>query len=231
MTKQKKQLLLIILFLAAVAAVRFSPLRTIISFDNVKQHRDALLAFVQGNYWLSAASFMAMYLIAASFPVPLGLILTLIGGFLFGTAAAVLYVNIGATIGASFSFLFARYLLGNRLQEKYQQQLRNFNDEMHRNGSHYLLTVRLIPVFPFFVINFLAGLTKVPLKTFIWTTSLGIIPGSTVFAFAGRQLGTINSPAEILSKNMLIAFLALALITLLPVVLKRIKGRNRAPDR
>ncbi|HET7317732.1 MAG TPA: VTT domain-containing protein, partial [Nitrospirota bacterium] len=129
----------------------------------------------------------------------------------------------GATAGAVCAFLSARYLLGERLQQKYRGQLAKFNGEMERNGVSYLLTLRLIAVFPFFLVNFLAGLTKVTLKTFLWTTAVGIIPGSAVFAYAGRQLGSVNSPADIISKKVIAALAALGFITLAPAVWKRIR--------
>jgi uncharacterized membrane protein YdjX (TVP38/TMEM64 family) len=170
------------------------------------------------------ASFIAVYVLATALSVPGAVILTLAGGFLFGPATSVIYIDIGATAGAACAFLSARYLLGNRLQQKYGGQLAKFNSEMDRNGASYLLTLRLIPVFPFFLINFLAGLTKVPLRTFLWTTSLGIIPGTAVFAFAGQQLGSIDSLADILSKKVIAAFAALGLFTLAPAVWKRIRN-------
>jgi uncharacterized membrane protein YdjX (TVP38/TMEM64 family) len=168
-----------------------------------------------------------VYVLATALSLPGAIILTLAGGFLFGVAAGTFYVNIGATMGAILAFLSARYLLGDRLQEKYAKQLETFNREMDRNGTSYLLTLRLIPVFPFFLINFLSGLTKIRLWTFLWTTWLGIIPGTVVFAFAGQQLGSISSPADILSKNVIIAFLVLALFTLVPVILKRSKAGSK----
>lgn len=224
MTKHKKQILLLVLFIAAIAMLRYSPVGKILTFDNLKQHRDILIVLVQDHYGLTVMLFTGVYILAAAFSVPGAVILTLGGGFLFGTIAATVYVNIGATAGASFAFLSARYLLGERLQEKYRNQLDTFNTEIAKNGPRYLLTLRLIPVFPFFLINFLSGLTKIPLKTFVWTTSLGIIPGTAVYAFAGRQLGTINSLSEILSKKVIIAFVILALFAIFPVVLDRIKG-------
>jgi uncharacterized membrane protein YdjX (TVP38/TMEM64 family) len=223
MNKPVKTSLSLVLFLCAIILVRYSPLNTLITFDNLKQNRDALLVFVQEHYWLSVACYIALYIAATSFPLPAGLVLTLAGGFLFGTLASVLYISLGATGGAVISFLSARYLFGNRVQEKYVLQLKKFNEEVERNGPHYLLTLRFIPLFPFFLINFLSGFTKVPLKTFVWTTSVGILPGTAVFAFAGRQIGLINSPAEILSGKMLMVFLVLALFTLLPVIFKRMR--------
>jgi uncharacterized membrane protein YdjX (TVP38/TMEM64 family) len=230
MIGKKQKILLLLLFIGAIALVRFSPLSSILTFENLKQNRDSLLVFVQEHYALSAAAYVLIYIIVTPFPVPSGLILTLAGGFLFGTAASVLFINIGATAGASLSFLSARYLFGDRLQDKYVLQLKKFNDEIERNGVHYLFTLRFIPLFPFFLINFLSGLTRIPLKTFVWTTSLGILPASFVFAFAGRQIGTIKSPSEILSANMLMAFLGLALLALLPVIVKRLKA-VRSPER
>src|SRR5512134_2179752 len=205
MSGRKIQLLLLVLFILAIVLVRFSPLGSVLTFDNLKQNRQALLSFVDAHYVLSVASFIAVYVVVTALSVPGAVILTLAGGFLFGTAAGVLYVDAGATAGAVCAFLSARYLLGDRLQQKYGGQLVKFNSEMERNGASYLLTLRLIAVFPFFLVNFLAGLTKVPLKTFFWTTALGIIPGTAVFAFAGQQLGSINSPADILSKKVVAA--------------------------
>ncbi len=224
MSVRKKQLLLLVLFILAVILVRSSPFGSAITFENLKQNRETLVSFVGEHYVLSVASFIAVYVLATALSVPGAVILTLAGGFLFGPAASVIYIDIGATAGAACAFLSARYLLGNRLQQKYGDQLAKFNSEMDRNGASYLLTLRLIPVFPFFLINFLAGLTKVPLRTFLWTTSLGIIPGTAVFAFAGQQLGSIDSPADILSKKVIAAFAALGLFTLAPAVWKRIRN-------
>jgi uncharacterized membrane protein YdjX (TVP38/TMEM64 family) len=231
MNKQKKQVLLLVLFIGAIVVVRYSPLGTLFTFENLKQNRDSLVALVQEHYWLSVLSFVMLYVVTTALSIPGAVILTLAGGFLFGTAASVLYVNVGATAGAACAFLFARYLLGNRLQEKYKNQLEKFNRELDWNGTSYLLTLRLIPVFPFFLINFLSGLTKIPLRTFLWTTSAGIIPGTAVFAYAGQQIGAINSPSDILSRNIIIAFLVLALFTFVPVIVKRMRGGNKTTGR
>jgi uncharacterized membrane protein YdjX (TVP38/TMEM64 family) len=227
MTGRKKQFLLLIAFIAVIAALRVSPLGKVLTFENLEQNRDRLVLLVREHYGLSAAAYLAVYVLTSALSIPGAIILTLAGGFLFGVAAGTLYVNIGATAGAAIAFPSPRYLLGDRLQEKYAKQLETFNREMDRNGTSYLLTLRLVPVFPFFLINFLSGLTKIRLRTFLWTTSLGIIPGTVVYAFAGQQLGSITSPADILSKNVIIAFLVLALFTLVPVILKRIRAGSK----
>ncbi|HSB33050.1 MAG TPA: TVP38/TMEM64 family protein [Nitrospirota bacterium] len=223
MSGRNKKILLLVILILAVITLRSSPLGSALTFENLQRNRQALLSFVSAHYVLSVVSFISVYVIVAALSIPGAVILTLAGGVLFGTIAGVLYVDVGATAGAVCAFLSARYLLGDRLQQKYGSQLAKFNGEMERNGVSYLLTLRLISVFPFFLINFLAGLTKVPLKTFLWTTAVGIIPGSVVFSYSGQQLGSINSPADILSKKVIAALAALGFITLAPIVWKRVK--------
>jgi len=226
MNTQTKKSLLLVLFIAGIIVLRLSPIGSALTFENLKQHRDSLLCFVQEQYWLSVACFIATYIVAAAFSLPAGLVLTLAGGFLFGAQAGVFYVVIGATTGATIAFLSARYVLGKRLQEKYRDTLKKFNEELERNGTHYLLTLRLIPIFPFFLINFLAGLTRIPLKTFLWTTALGIMPATAVFAFAGRQLGALSAASDLLSGKTAAVFAALGLLALVPAIYKKVIAKR-----
>jgi uncharacterized membrane protein YdjX (TVP38/TMEM64 family) len=159
----------------------------------------------------------------AGFSLPGATIMTLAGGFLYTFFIGALYVNVGATAGATLAFLFARYIAGKSLQEKYGGRLEKFNSELDRNGWSYLLTLRFIPVFPFFLINIFAGLTKIPLRTFVWTTSVGIFPGSLIYAYAGQQLGDIGSVKDIFSGRVLLAFLLLAGLAIFPTLYKKIK--------
>jgi len=229
MSKQKKKILLLLVLIAVIIAVRQSSIGSALTFDNLKQHREEFLVLVRDHYALSIVLFVLLYILVAALSIPGAVVLTLGGGFLYGTVLATLYVDLGATTGGVLAFLSARYLLGQQLQDKYHQQLDRFNREMEASGSRYLLTLRLIPIFPFFLINFLSGLTRVPLKTFAWTTAVGIIPGTAVFAYAGRQIGSINSPAEILSTKVIMALLLLACFALFPSVFSRIKAaRSRS---
>lgn len=154
MSKQRNRIILLALLVAAIVLLWHSPLGVLFTFENLKQHRDSLSLSVQGHYWLSVVCFIALYVLITSLSLPGAAVLTLAGGFLFGMLAGTLYVNVGATTGASFAFLSARYLLGKGLQEKYQSQLRKFNSEIERSGTSYLLTLRFIPVFPFFSLIF-----------------------------------------------------------------------------
>jgi len=226
MINRNKKIIFIFFLIAVIAAIRLSPIGDILTFENLKKNREVFFAFVRGHYLQSVAAYIVSYIIIAALSIPGAGIMTLAGGFLFGVLSATVYIDIGATIGATLAFLTARYLLGTWLQEKYRKQLGAFNAEMEKNGPRYLLTVRLIPVFPFFMINFLSGLTSIPVKTFVWTTALGIVPVTIIFAYAGRQIGTINSVSEILSPRMIGALAVLSAVALFPAALKRIRARK-----
>jgi len=223
-------MVLLLLLIGVIIALRLGGVGDLLTFENLQKNRDALLAYVREHGRSSIAFYILVYIAAIALNLPGGAVLTLAGGFLFGTLPAVLYVNLGATSGAVLAFLSARYLLGARLQETYRDRLEKFNREMERNGTRYLLTLRLIPVFPFFVVNFLAGLTRVPLGTFSWTTSLGIIPGTAVFAYAGHQLEQVRSISDIFTGKVLSAFLILAAFTLAPAIISKIRRRSSSPS-
>jgi uncharacterized membrane protein YdjX (TVP38/TMEM64 family) len=230
MKKHSRNMVLLLLLIGVIIALRLGGVGDLLTFENLQKNRDALLAYVREHGRSSIAFYILVYIAAIALNLPGGAVLTLAGGFLFGTLPAVLYVNLGATSGAVLAFLSARYLLGARLQETYRDRLEKFNREMERNGTRYLLTLRLIPVFPFFVVNFLAGLTRVPLGTFSWTTSLGIIPGTAVFAYAGHQLEQVRSISDIFTGKVLSAFLILAAFTLAPAIISKIRRRSSSPS-
>ncbi len=228
MKKYRRQLILLLLLITVIIAVRLSGIGEYISFDNLRRNKQTLQELVNKNYVSSIFLFVVIYIISTALSVPGATVLTLAGGFLFGTPLAVFCANVGATAGATLAFISARYLIGEWVQDRYGGLLKKFNEELSRNGHLYLLTLRLIPVFPFFMINFLGGLTRIPLRTFVWTTSVGIIPGSFVYSFAGSQLNSINSPEDILSKRVLAAFLLLALFILFPVVIKKLQTLRKS---
>ncbi len=211
--------------LAVLAVLRLSSAGELISFENLQANRDRLLAFVDAHYAFSALAYIAVYVAAVALSVPGAAVLTLAGGFAFGAVAGTLLVNVGATAGAALVFLAARYLLGDWVQKRYGERLAAFNAEVERNGARYLLTLRLIPLFPFFLINLLAGLTTVRFTTFVWTTAAGIIPGSFVYAYAGSRLSVIDSPGDIVSWKVLSALVLLGALALVPVAREKLRGR------
>ena len=221
-----KKLIILALFIAIVILAKIYELDTYFSFENLKAQKGTLTEYVNANYILAVAIFITVYIISVAFLLPIATILTLGGGFVFGSVFGIVFVNIGATIGAVLAFLFARYILGEKVQEKYKKQLEKFNKELEANKYQYLFTLRFMPIFPFFLVNFLCGVTKLDLKAFFITTSLGIIPGSFVYIYAGSQLASINSLGDIFTKEILFAFILLGLLTLMPVIIKKLKKQK-----
>lgn len=230
MKKNTRNFVLLAIFIAIIIGLRVSGVGDLLTFENLQKNKDTLLAYVRDNAVTSVLIYILVYVAAIALNLPGGAVLTIAGGFLFGTIPAVVYVNIGATCGAVLAFLSARYLLGSRLQASYGAQLATFNGEMERNGVRYLLTLRLIPIFPFFLVNFLSGLTRVPLSSFTWTTAAGIIPGTAVFAYAGHQLETVHSVGDIFTGKVLLAFLLLGLFALAPAIIGRVRKRPSPPS-
>ena len=192
------------IFLLGIGAFVYFDLGQYLSLDALKANRDQLLSYTESNYALAVAVFILVYILQTTFSLPGGAILTLTGGFLFGSLMGTVFVNIGATVGATLAFLAARYLLRDWVENKFGHRLGPIQAGFAQNAFSYLMTLRLIPAFPFFLVNLVSGLTRVNLGTYMLATSLGIIPGSFVFAFAGRQLGSINSLSEIASPSVLL---------------------------
>lgn len=210
-----------------VASFFYFDLWAFLSFEYLKQNRDRLLEYTHANYATAVVIFIGVYIAQTAFSLPGGLILTLAGGFLFGSILGTLFVNIGATTGATLAFLAARYVLRDWVQRRFGGKLEALQSGFEQNAASYLLTLRLIPLFPFFLVNLAAGITRVKTGTYVAATALGIIPGSFVYAYAGRQLGGIDSPAEIASPRVLLAFVFLGVLALAPVAYKKFKARGR----
>ena len=197
------------------------------SLEALKANRDDLLAYTNANFAVAVILYVAMYILQTGFSLPGGALMTLTGGFLFGSVLGTIFVNIGATTGATLAFLAARYVLRDWVERKFGKRIEPIQAGFAQNAFSYLLTLRLIPAFPFFLVNLVSGLTRIPLGTYVIGTSIGIIPGSFVYAFAGRQLGSINSLAEIASPPVLMAFTFLGLLALVPIVHRKFVERKK----
>lgn len=217
--------LVLLLAACAIGGFFYFDLHRYLSLEVLKANRDALLAFTQANYVASVIVFIALYCLQTSLSLPGATLFTLAGGFLFGSVVGMLYVNIAATLGATLGFLAARFLLRDWVERKFGARLGSLQEGFANNGFSYLLTLRLVPLFPFFLVNLVSGLTRVRVGTFVGATSLGIIPGSFVYANAGRQLGSINSLGEVASPQVLGAFALLGLLALVPIVYRRFSAQ------
>lgn len=220
--KKQKIILLAVIFVIVVL-IRFTPVIDFLSYETIDNNRDMLLNYVENNYIFSAMIFIIVYFITISLSIPGATLLTITSGLLFGPVAGTIYTNIGATLGAVVIFLISRYLIGERVQQKYRERFRKFNEELDRNGPNYLLTLRFIPLFPFFLVNLFGGLSRIRLRTFAWTTSLGILPGSFVYAYAGHNLGMVISPSDAVTPEVISAFVLLGIFALIPVIYRKIK--------
>ncbi len=220
------RIVIVLVIAVAVGAFFYFDLGRFLSLTALKDNRDSLLAFTDANFMAAVAIFIGAYAMVAGLSLPGAVILTLAGGLLFGAGWATVLVNVGATTGATVAFLTARYLLRDTVEQKFGKWLGPFQEGFAKNAFSYLLTLRLIPLFPFFVVNLVSGLTRVSVGTYVAATALGIIPGSFVYAYAGRQLGTVNSLKEIASPNVIAAFVLLGLLALVPVIYKKYMAKS-----
>ncbi|MBU0954067.1 MAG: TVP38/TMEM64 family protein [Spirochaetes bacterium] len=197
-----------------------------LSLNLLLNERDKMLAFVRGNSIVAGLLFILAYILVVAFSIPGATVLTLLGGFFFGPFLGTLLVNIGATTGALLIFIAARYLLRDALMLRYSQQLQRLNEELRKNGASYLLTLRFIPLFPFFLINLLAGLTPVSWITYAWTTAVGIIPGSFVYTLLGSSGATMESAKDAFSPTLIAGLVLLGVVSLIPVLLQKLRKKK-----
>ncbi len=226
--------LLPLALIALGAALAFWLLRDRISFAALEQNREALLAWRDANYLLAALGFIAAYALAVAFSVPGAVWFTLAGGLLFGTAFGAVFVVIAATLGATAIFLAAKTGLGDALRAKAGGWLKRLEDGFQDNEISFMLAMRLVPVVPFFVANLAPAFLGVRPVTFIWTTFVGIIPGTLVYASVGAGLGEVFARGEqpdlrvIFEWPVLGPLLGLAALSLLPVAIKALRKGKRA---
>lgn len=202
-----------------------------LSFDALRENREALLAWRDANYVLAALTFVAAYAVATALSFPGGLALTLTGGFLFGAIFGAVFVVTGASIGAIGIFLAAKMGLGDALREKTGGFLKKMEAGFRENEVSFLLIMRLVPAVPFFVANVAPAFLGASTWNYAWTTVLGIIPGTAVYASVGAGLGAVFAAGEepnfglILEWQVLGPLLGLAALSALPIVIKKIRGR------
>ena len=218
-----KIVLAILVIVGVNYLVKYLGYDQLLTFENLKANKENLSNFVEQNYLYTVLIYIGVYFVVTALMLPGGAVLSLTGGVLFGPIRATLFINIGATLGATASFFISRYLVGDWAQKKFANQLKKFNEEIDTHGSNYLLTLRFVPLFPFFLINIASGLTKIKPSKFIWTTMFGIIPGSYAYALAGNNLSSITSLSGILSFNVIIVFVVLGVISFIPIILKKLK--------
>jgi uncharacterized membrane protein YdjX (TVP38/TMEM64 family) len=196
------------------------------TITSLKSNREMLHALVENNYLLAVCYYIGIYTLFGALSFPFVSLVTMAGGFLFGTLAGSLYTVIGATAGGSIAFLMYRTFFGSWVRDQYGHRLVTFNQEFARNGASYLVIMRLIAVIPFFVANALASVAPITLKTFMWTTAVGVMPSALIYSFAGQQLDTINTVGDVFSPKVIAAFALLGLLTFASLILQKFKTKK-----
>ena len=190
-----------------------------LTLEYIKNQQQQIDQFYTENSVLAIAGFFLIYIVVTAASLPGAAILTLAAGAIFGLFTGLIIVSFASSIGASLAFLVSRYLFQGSIQKKFGNSLKSINDGVAKDGAFYLFALRLVPAFPFFVINLVMGLTPIKLKTFYWVSQVGMLAGTIVYVNAGTQLAQIDSPAGILSPGLILSFVLLAM---LPFIGKKI---------
>lgn len=222
----KKLIFGLILLVTIIAlAASFSQYLTL---DNAKAQQETLNMYIGQNFLFAAGVYFLLYIVITAFSIPGAAVVTLLGAALFGFWTSLLLVSFASTIGATLAFLSSRYLLRDWVQTKFENKLSAINSGVEKDGAFYLFSLRLIPVFPFFLINLLMGLTPMPVSRFYLTSQIGMLPGTAVYLNAGTQLASIDSLSGIVSPGVLASF---ALLGLFPIIAKWVMNRIRVGTR
>jgi len=216
----------IILILIAFIAVFFIlDLGQYLSFDYLKAQRETFQAYAAENPFQTALYFFLVYVLVTGLSLPGAAVMTLLAGALFGLLQGTILVSFASTLGATIACLVSRLLLRDWVQSKFGDSLKAINTGVEKEGAFYLFGLRLVPLFPFFVINLVMGLTPIKLRTFFWVSQLGMLPGTVVFVNAGTQLGQLESTAGVLSPDLIISFVLLGVF---PIIAKKIMNVIKA---
>lgn len=218
------------LIIAAIAAFFLFDLGQYFTLEQLKARQAELAAFRADHAGVLAMGYLLIYILVTALSLPGATIMTLAGGAVFGLWQGLLLVSFASSIGATLAFLVARFLLRDWVQNRFRDRLTAINEGIERDGAFYLFSLRLVPLFPFFVINLVMGLTPIKTWTFYWVSQVGMLAGTAVYVNAGTQLAQIDSLGGIVSPSLLVSF---ALLGLFPLVARKglewIK-RRRMPD-
>lgn len=213
----QRWILLGVIALALIAFFLFD-LGDVLTLNNLKAQQDNLAAFRASNPVVLAAGYFVIYVVVTALSLPGATIMTLAGGAIFGFTQGLLLVSFASSLGATLAFLVARFLLHDWVQQRFGDRIAPVNRGIEKDGAFYLFSLRLVPLFPFFMINLVMGLTPIKAWTFYWVSQVGMFAGTAVYINAGTQLAQIDSLGGILSPTLLASF---ALLGLFPLVARK----------
>lgn len=218
-----KTLLILFGVIGLIALVYNSGLGSYFTLENMKVQSVYFQQVLAQSYLKVVVYYCLIYTVLIALTLPVSGPLTILGGYLFGLLPGFLFALFSACLGSMCSFLCLRYFFSSLIRNRYKTKLERFNEKIKVYGFSYLLTLQLLSVLPYVVINTLAALADVPLTAFLWTTIVGSIPLIFIYSLAGQQLGTIESMKDILSPHIILMLVLLAGLALIPMVLKRFK--------
>lgn len=214
-----KKLIIVVAIIIAVIGFFIFDLDQVLTLENIKANQAELTGWVSGSPLISSLLFFTLYVLVTALSLPGAAIMTLAGGAVFGLLWGFVLISFASTIGATLAFLVSRYLLKDSVQSRFGDKLDPINTGVEKEGAFYLFTLRLVPIFPFFLINILMGLTPIKTFTFYWVSQVGMILGTLVYVNAGTQLAKIDGLGGILSPGLLFSFVLLGIF---PLIAKKI---------
>lgn len=222
----KKKILIFLILIGAIAIFYSFDLQRFLTLKSLKENRQTLMLTYQTHRTPFIIGFILIYTAQTALSLPGAAILTLAGGAIFGAVMGTIWVNIGATTGALLAFLLARTLLRDWVLNRFGQRMLSLDNGLNENGLSYLLFLRLVPLFPFFLVNLACGITGLSIKTYLIGTMIGILPGSFVYANAGASLASIESISQVASTRVLVSLALLGLFALIPAMYRRVESRR-----
>jgi len=226
-----RKILILMVFVLVAGTFYYLDLGRYLTLESLKSNRARLEDLRDAHTFLFVASFVLVYIVQTAFSLPGAAVLSLASGAIFGVLQGTVYVVTGATVGAVLAFLVSRTLLRDWVVRKFGGRMEGIDRGLRENGLSYLLFLRLVPAFPFFLVNLASGITGLPLRIYVLGTFFGIMPGSLVFVNAGASLGAIESVSQVASLRVLGSFALLGLFALVPTIFKAVKKRRERSRR
>jgi len=225
MTEKKSgnsnKIIIVLVIIALLAAFRIFNLGDYLTLSYIKESQAKFQIIYSDNRAAVIGSYMLIYIFVTSLSLPGAAVMTLAGGAFFGLVVGTVVVSFASTIGATLACFVSRFILRDWIQSRFGEKLKTVNEGVEKEGAFYLFTVRLIPVFPFWLINLVMGLTSMRLITFYWVSQVGMLAGTVVYVNAGKELAKIESLSGILSPTLIISFVILGLF---PLITKKLMG-------
>ena len=221
----RKMILGIVALIALVSIFYFFQLSDFFTLGKIKEHHLFLKQFVYERYILSVLIYISIYSLLLACGLPIVMPLAFIGGFLYGILLGIVYATLSCLLGSMISYMVLRFVVVHWIADWHNERIERFNLQIQKYGYSYLLILHFLSIIPLFVINLLAAVANVPLKTIVWVTIFGTLPLNILCVFAGQQLSTVHSFRDIFSPFIIILLILLVCAALVPLFIKKIRGK------